>query len=75
MWLDLLATSLAMVPEVVLAFSVVAGVNPLVGLWTSVTLGFVAAALGGRAGICSSASGACSVFVAALCVSHGPAYL
>ena len=69
-----LATSLAMVPEAV-AFSFVAGVNPLVGLWTTVTLGFVAAALGGRAGICSSASGACSVVVAALCVSHGPVYL
>lgn len=69
-----LAVALAMVPEAV-AFSFVAGVSPLVGLWTTVTLGFVAAALGGRAGICSSASGACSVVVAALCVQHGPAYL
>ncbi|KAI2506179.1 Sulfate permease family [Fragilaria crotonensis] len=69
-----LTTSLAMVPEAV-AFSFVAGVNPLVGLWTTATLGFVAASLGGRAGICSSASGACSVVVAALCASHGPSYL
>ena len=69
-----LAVSLAMVPEAV-AFAFVAGVNPLVGLWTTVVLGFVAAALGGRAGICSSASGACSVVVAALCASHGPTYL
>jgi len=69
-----LSVSLAMIPEAV-AFSFVAGVNPLVGLWTTVVLGFVAASLGGRAGICSSASGACSVVVAALCVSHGPAYL
>lgn len=69
-----LATSLAMVPEAI-AFSFVAGVNPLVGLWTTVTLGFTAALMGGRAGICSSASGACSVVVAALCASHGPAYL
>jgi len=69
-----LAVSLAMVPEAV-AFAFVAGVNPLVGLWTTVVLGFTAAALGGRAGICSSASGACSVVVAALCASHGPAYL
>uniref|UniRef100_A0A7S1BEV7 STAS domain-containing protein n=2 Tax=Corethron hystrix TaxID=216773 RepID=A0A7S1BEV7_9STRA len=68
------AVALAMVPEAV-AFSFVAGVNPLVGLWTTVTLGFVAAAFGGRAGICSSASGACAVVVAALCRSHGPAYL
>eukprot|EP00581_Thalassiosira_minuscula_P008251 CAMPEP_0183709220 /NCGR_PEP_ID=MMETSP0737-20130205/5309_1 /TAXON_ID=385413 /ORGANISM="Thalassiosira miniscula, Strain CCMP1093" /LENGTH=692 /DNA_ID=CAMNT_0025937261 /DNA_START=1 /DNA_END=2079 /DNA_ORIENTATION=+ len=69
-----LAVSLAMVPEAV-SFSFVAGVNPLVGLWTTVILGFFAAAFGGRAGICSSASGACSVVVAALCASHGSGYL
>lgn len=69
-----LAVSLAMVPEAV-AFAFVAGVNPLVGLWTTVVLGFTAATLGGRAGICSSASGAVSVVIASLCASHGPAYL
>ena len=69
-----LAVALAMVPEAV-AFSFVAGVNPLTGLWTTVLLGFTAALLGGRAGICSSASGACSVVVAALSRSHGPSYL
>ncbi|CAB9505748.1 Putative sulfate transporter YbaR [Seminavis robusta] len=69
-----LSVALAMVPEAV-AFSFVAGVNPLVGLWTTVALGFTAAALGGRAGICSSASGACAVVVAGLCARHGPAYL
>ena len=69
-----LAVSLAMVPEAV-SFAFVAGVNPLVGLWTTVVLGFFAAAFGGRAGMCSSASGACSVVVAALCASHGPACL
>ena len=42
-------------------YIVVAGVNPLVGLWTTVVLGFFAALFGGRAGICSSASGACAV--------------
>eukprot|EP00804_Cyclotella_cryptica_P005416 CCRYP_017092-RA/>CCRYP_017092-RA protein AED:0.04 eAED:0.04 QI:0/0.5/0.66/1/0.5/0.66/3/33/687 len=69
-----LAVSLAMVPEAV-SFSFVAGVNPLVGLWTTVVLGFFAAAFGGRAGICSSASGACSIVVAGLCASHGSGYL
>eukprot|EP00986_Skeletonema_menzelii_P010313 scaffold5018_cov147-Skeletonema_menzelii.AAC.8 len=69
-----LAVSLAMVPEAV-SFSFVAGVNPLVGLWTTVVLGFFAALFGGRAGIQSSASGACSVVVAALCASHGSGYL
>jgi MFS superfamily sulfate permease-like transporter len=61
-------------PEAV-GFSFVAGVNPLVGLWTTVFLGLFPATLGGRPGICSSASGACSVVVAALCASHGPSYL
>jgi len=69
-----LAVSLAMVPEAI-SFAYVAGVSPLVGLWTTVILGFVAAAFGGRPGICSSASGACSVVVAALCVKKGPSYL
>lgn len=69
-----LAVSLAMVPEAI-AFSFVAGVSPLVGLWTTVILGFFAALFGGRAGICSSASGACTVVVAALCASHSPVYL
>ncbi len=69
-----LAVSLAMIPEAV-SFAYVAGVSPLVGLWTTVFLGFVAASFGGRAGICSSASGACSVVVASLCTMHGPAYL
>ena len=63
-----------MVPEAV-SFSFVAGVNPLIGLWTTVVLGFFAALFGGRAGIMSSTSGACSVVVAALCASHGPGYL
>ena len=69
-----LAVSLAMVPEAI-SFAYVAGVSPLVGLWTTVFLGFIAAAFGGRAGICSSASGACSVVIASLCAIHGPAYL
>eukprot|EP00557_Chaetoceros_sp_GSL56_P012359 CAMPEP_0176480372 /NCGR_PEP_ID=MMETSP0200_2-20121128/2241_1 /TAXON_ID=947934 /ORGANISM="Chaetoceros sp., Strain GSL56" /LENGTH=651 /DNA_ID=CAMNT_0017876485 /DNA_START=180 /DNA_END=2135 /DNA_ORIENTATION=+ len=69
-----LAVSLAMVPEAI-SFAFVAGVSPLVGLWTTVFLGFLAATFGGRAGICSSASGACSIVVASLCASYGPAYL
>jgi len=69
-----LAVSLAMIPEAV-AFSFVAGVSPLVGLWTTVVLGFFAAAFGSGAGLVSSASGACSVVVASLGRSHGNVYL
>lgn len=69
-----LAVSLAMIPEAV-AFSFVAGVSPLVGLWTTVVLGFFAAAFGSGAGLMSSASGACSVVVSSLGRSHGNVYL
>ncbi len=69
-----LAVSLAMVPEAI-SFSYVAGVSPLSGLWTTVFLGFFAALLGGRPGVVSSASGACSVVVASLCAIHGSPYL
>lgn len=69
-----LSVALAMIPEAT-AFAFVAGVNPLVGLWTTVSLGFVAACLGGRAGICSSASGACSVVICSLTASHGLVYV
>jgi SulP family sulfate permease len=69
-----LAVSLAMIPEAV-AFSFVANVSPLVGLWTTVILGFFAAAFGSGAGLVSSASGACSVVVASLGRSHGNVYV
>ena len=54
---------------ILLQTTVVAGVNPLVGLWTTVVLGFFAALFGGRAGICSSTSGACAVVGKFLCMN------
>ncbi len=66
--------SLAMIPEAI-SFSFVAGTNPLVALFSTVSLGFMAAAFGGRPGVMSGASGACSVVVAALAASHGTGYL
>ena len=66
--------SLAMIPEAI-SFSFVAGVSPLTALWSTVMLGFTAAAFGGRPGVMSGASGACSVVIAALVKSHGNAYL
>ena len=56
-------------PTLLQTYTVVAGVNPLVGLWTTVVLGFFAALFGGRAGICSSASGACAVVGKFLCMN------
>ena len=63
-----------MIPEAV-GFSFVAGVNPIVGLWSAVVMGFFAAAFGGRPGIITGASGACAVVVTSLVAAHGPSYL
>jgi sulfate permease, SulP family len=67
-----LAVALTMVPEAI-AVSLVARVDPLVGLWTTVLLGLTSAVLGGRAGMCSGA-----FFLASTMGPqqvHGPAYL
>ena len=63
-------TALAMVPEAI-SFSFVAGVSPLVGLWTTVAMGGIVGLLGGRGGVMTGASGACAVVVAALCEAKG----
>lgn len=69
-----ITTSLAMVPEVV-AFALLAHVNPLVGLYASVVLGFVTAVFGGRPGLISGGAGSLAVVSVALVVSHGVQYL
>jgi len=68
------AVSLAMIPESV-AFAFVAGVSPIIGLWSAVAVGFFAAAFGGRAGIASGAAGSTAVVTASLCAAYGPSYL
>ena len=69
-----ITTSLAMVPEVV-AFALLATVNPLVGLYAAVILGFVTAAFGGRPGLISGGAGSLAVVSVALVVNHGVQYL
>ena len=69
-----ITTSLAMVPEVV-AFALLAKVNPLVGLYAAVILGFVTAAFGGRPGLISGGAGSLAVVSVALVVTHGVQYL
>ncbi|MFT6575325.1 MAG: SulP family sulfate permease, partial [Akkermansiaceae bacterium] len=60
-----LTVALALVPEAI-AFSFVAGVNPLVGLWAAVFLGFITSSFGGRPGMISGATGAIAVVVGAV---------
>lgn len=69
-----ITTSLAMVPEVV-AFAILAQVNPLVGLYAAFILGLVTAAFGGRPGLISGGAGSLAVVSVALVVTHGVEYL
>ncbi|MCW5959310.1 MAG: SulP family inorganic anion transporter [Pyrinomonadaceae bacterium] len=69
-----LTVALALVPEAV-AFSIIAGVSPLIGLYTAFIIGLIAAAFGGRPGMISGATGAIAVVVVALVARHGVEYL
>lgn len=69
-----ITTSLAMVPEVV-AFALLAHVNPLVGLYAAFILGLVTAMFGGRPGLISGGAGSLAVVSVALVVTHGVEYL
>ncbi|WP_241153854.1 SulP family inorganic anion transporter [Nocardioides pantholopis] len=69
-----LVVALAMIPEA-LSFSVLAGVDPRVGLFTSFTMAICASVLGGRPGMVSGAAGATALVIAPLVASHGMEYL
>ena len=69
-----LTVALALIPEAV-AFSIIAGVPPLSGLYAAFTIGLIASILGGRPGMISGATGAIAVVVAPLMRSHGFEYL
>jgi len=66
--------ALALVPEAI-AFSIIANVSPLVGLYTAVIIGLITALFGGRPGMISGATGAVAVVIVALVVTHGVEYL
>lgn len=69
-----LTVALALVPEAV-AFAFVAGVNPLTGLYAAFMVGLITAAIGGRPGMISGATGALAVVMVALVADHGAQYL
>ena len=68
-----LTVSLALVPEAV-AFSFVAGVEPLVGLYAAFMVGLITAVMG-RPGMISGATGAMAVVMVSLVAQHGVEYL
>ena len=69
-----LTVALALIPEAV-AFSMIAGLPPLVGLYAAFMMGLVTSILGGRPGMISGATGAVAVVIAALATSHGLEYI
>ncbi len=69
-----LTVALALVPEAV-AFSFVAGVGPLVGLYAAFMVGLITAIFGGRPGMISGATGALAVVMVELVSEHGIEYL
>jgi SulP family sulfate permease len=62
------------VPEAI-AFSFVAGVDPMVGLHAAFIVGLITAVFGGRPGMISGATGALAVVMTALVTTYGVDYL
>lgn len=74
---DLLAgmvVALALIPEAI-AFSIIAGVDPKVGLYASFCIAVVVAFVGGRPGMISAATGAMALVMVTLVKQHGLNYL
>ena len=74
---DILAgivVALALIPEAI-GFSIIAGVDPRVGLYASVAIAITIALIGGRPGMISAATAAVAVLVGPLVSDHGVAYL
>ena len=69
-----ITVALALVPEAV-AFALIAGVGPLVGLYAAFMMGLVTSILGGRPGMISGATGAVAVVIVSLAHSHGVEYI
>ena len=69
-----LVVALALVPEAI-AFSIIAGVDPKVGLYASVVIAMVIAFVGGRPAMISAATAATAVLMGTLVREHGLQYL
>lgn len=69
-----LTVALALVPEAV-AFAFIAGVSPVIGLYSAFFIGLITAVFGGRPGMISGATGAMAVIVIGLVAMHGVEYL
>ena len=69
-----LVVALALIPEAI-AFSVIAGVDPRIGLFASFTMAVTISFVGGRTAMISAATGVVALVIAPLMRSHGLDYL
>ncbi|MDT8879670.1 SulP family inorganic anion transporter [Halomonas saccharevitans] len=69
-----IVVALALIPEAI-AFSIIAGVDPKVGLYASFSMAVIIAFAGGRAGMISAATGAMALLMVTLVKEHGLQYL
>lgn len=69
-----IVVALALIPEAI-AFSIIAGVDPKVGLYASFSIAVIIAFVGGRPGMISAATAATAVLMVTLVKEHGLQYL
>ncbi|WP_217520646.1 SulP family inorganic anion transporter [Vibrio metschnikovii] len=69
-----IVVALALIPEAI-AFSIIAGVDPKVGLYASFSIAVIIAFVGGRPGMISAATGAMALLMVTLVKEHGLEYL
>ena len=69
-----LVVALALIPEAI-AFSIIAGVDPKIGLYASFSIAVIVAIAGGRPGMISAATAATAVLMVTLVKEHGLQYL
>ncbi|AEG00326.1 SulP family inorganic anion transporter [Methylomonas methanica] len=69
-----LVVALALIPEAI-AFSIIAGVDPKVGLYASFCIAVITAFVGGRPGMISAATGAMALLMVTLVKEYGLQYL
>lgn len=69
-----IVVALALIPEAI-AFSIIAGVDPMVGLYASFTMAVIIAFAGGRPGMISAATGAMALVMVPLIKDYGLEYL
>ena len=69
-----IVVALALIPEAI-SFSIIAGVNPMVGLYASFIIAVVISFVGGRPAMISAATGAVALVIVPLVRDHGIQYL